>query len=106
MGAKCEEWRYRMAREPRGAHLPVSSKGRTGDFESPNHGSNPCTGTAVFELRSRALPFPVAVSLRASFGTDRGHLAQLRDRGVEKLQLTESKLLRSARGAAILRDLI
>lgn len=33
---------------------PASSKGRTGDFESPNRGSNPRAGTAV----SRRLPRP------------------------------------------------
>ncbi len=39
---------------PEGASLPVSSKGRTGDFESPNHGSNPCTGTGVLSDRPAA----------------------------------------------------
>jgi hypothetical protein len=28
---------------------PASSKGRTGDFESPNRGSNPCAGTSIFD---------------------------------------------------------
>ena len=28
---------------------PASSKGRTGDFESPNRGSNPCAGTRSYE---------------------------------------------------------
>jgi hypothetical protein len=28
---------------------PASSKGRTGDFESPNRGSNPCAGTDTYE---------------------------------------------------------
>src|SRR5262249_9441932 len=73
--------------------LPASLKGRTGDFESPNRGSNPGAGTSTYGIRAG-----LGDVSRGRFTVDG---SELRDRRVEGAQLTKSELGRSPGGATV-----